>query len=528
MHPMKKIASLFSTCLLLPALSLAQFGRGSWTTFGGDPQRSGWNKTETDLTPENVKDLKLEWSVKLDNEPKALNGLTAPLVRATVATSKGVKDLVAVGGASNRVFVIDGDTGKIVWQKTLAIEGTPQRQESWLCPNALTATPVIGPAPRTESPGMFGQALYVLASDGKLHVFSLVSGEDILPPLPFAPAFAKMWSMNLENGVLYTTTSQGCNGVNSGIYALDLNDAGHKTYYFQAGKNGSGVWERGGAALTSDGKILVSTGDGPYDLQKNLIADSVMALSGKDLSLLDYFTPRNRSWMTKKDLDMGCIGPTVFKFKDWELAAAAGKEGVIFLLDTKSLGGADHGTPLFRSPLYTNAEVNFATKGFWGAFSTWEDAAGKRWLYAPAWGPPASDAKFTQSYGATPDGSLMAFQVELKAGKPVLTPVWNSLNLSLPTPGIIANGMVFVESDGDYGPQFGPNGNFLGTEQRLAKTGHAVLYALDATTGKVLFSSGDTIHGFSHFSAPTVGGGRVYVGTRDGTLYAFGLGIPQP
>ena len=116
------------------------------------------------------------------------------------------------------------------------------------------------------------------------------------------------------------------------------------------------------------------------------MADSVIALSAKDLKLTDYFTPRNRSWMTKKDLDMGSIGPTVFNFKNWELAAASGKEGVIFLLDTKSLGGADHHTPLYRSPLFTNEEINFAGKGFWGAFSTWEDAAGTRWLYAPAWG----------------------------------------------------------------------------------------------------------------------------------------------
>ncbi len=52
----------------------------------------------------------------------------------------------------------------------------------------------------------------------------------------------------------------------------------------------------------------------------------------------DYFSPRNRPWVTKKDLDMGSIGPTIFNFKNWELAAASGKEGVIFLLDTKSLG----------------------------------------------------------------------------------------------------------------------------------------------------------------------------------------------
>ena len=73
-----------------------------------------------------------------------------------------------------------------------------------------------------------------------------------------------------------------------------------------------------------------------------------------------------------------------------------------------------------------------------------------------------------------------------------------------------------------------PAAILLNVEDRKAKAGHAILYALDAATGDVLFTSGDTIHGFSHFSAFAVGGGRVYVGTEDGMLYAFGLGIPQP
>jgi len=524
-----RIANLLPVLLAFPMLSPAQYGRGSWTTFGGDPQRTGWNKTEPDLNPESVKHLKLEWSVKLDSEPKALSNLTAPLVRASISTAKGVKDYVIVGGASNKVFVIDGDTGKILWQKTLSTEGTPERRDSWLCPNGLTATPVIGPVPRTgdAAPG-FGQALYVLAGDGKLHAFNLVSGEDVLPPTPFVPAFAKMWSLNLVSGVLYTTTSQGCNGVKSGVYALDLNDAGHKISYFETGTNGAGVWGRGGPAVTSDGRVIIETGDGPFDPEKGLMADSVIALSPKDLKLTDYFTPRNRSWVTKKDLDMGCIGPTIFNFKDWELAVAGGKEGVIFLLDTKSLGGADHRAPLYRSPLFANEDVNFAGRGFWGAFSTWEDPAGTRWLYAPAWGPPTTATKFALQHGETPDGSVMAFKVDLEAGKPVLTPAWNSLNMAVPAPVIIANGIVFALSDGDSPAQFGDSGNILSVDDRKAKAGHAIVYALDAATGDVLFSSADTIRGFSHFSAPTVGGGRVYVGTEDGTLYAFGLGIPQP
>ena len=92
--------------------------------FGGDPQRTGWNKTETDLTPESLKRLKLEWSLKLPSEAKALTNLTAPLVRASVATSRGVKDLVVVGSASNKVFVIDSDKGKTF---SLKVKGSSDR-----------------------------------------------------------------------------------------------------------------------------------------------------------------------------------------------------------------------------------------------------------------------------------------------------------------------------------------------------------------------------------------------------------------
>ena len=107
-----RLAALVSLSLW-PLVAQAQFGRGSWTTFGGDPQRAGWNRTENELSTGNVKNLKLEWSVKLDSQPRELTGPTAPVVRATVATPRGVKDLVIVAGAADKVFVVDGYTGQI-------------------------------------------------------------------------------------------------------------------------------------------------------------------------------------------------------------------------------------------------------------------------------------------------------------------------------------------------------------------------------------------------------------------------------
>jgi len=521
-----RFATILFGALLFSGAASAQYSRGAWTTFGGDPQRTGWNKVETEITPENASKLKLEWSIKLDNAPLAMHGLTAPLTRAQIYTAKGVRDLVIVAGSSDKLFAIDSDTGKIYWQKTLASDGAPQRTPSWLCPNALTATPVLGPAPDGSAAG--AQALYVLASDGKLHAFNLISGEDLMPATKFLPPFSKMWSLNAVNGMLYSTTSQGCNGAASGVYGMDLSSADRKISYFQAGAPGSGVWGRAGVAVTSDGRVVFETGDGPYDPSKNLYSDSVIALAGNDLRLADYYTPANRAWITKKDLDMGNISPVVFPFKNWELIAASGKEGVIFLLDSKSLGGADHRTPLYRSPLMSNDEVNLGGKGFWGAFTTWEDSSGTRWLYAPAQGPPAADTAFPIKYGETPNGSVMAFKVELKDGRPVLTPAWNSVNMGLPTPSIVANGMIFVLADGDNPAQISPGGSMYSVAARIGMATHATLYVLDAATGKVLFSSGDTIKGFSHFSGIALAGGRIYVPTLDGTLYCFSQGSPLP
>jgi len=51
----------------------------------------------------------------------------------------------------------------------------------------------------------------------------------------------------------------------------------------------------------------------------------------------------------------------------------------------------------------------------------------------------------------------------------------------------------------------------------------AVLYALNGTTGKDLWSSGKTIAGALRGGGISIGNSQVYLGTVDGTLYAFGF-----
>ena len=79
--------------------------------------------------------------------------------------------------------------------------------------------------------------------------------------------------------------------------------------------------------------------------------------------------------------------------------------------------------------------------------------------------------------------------------------------MTAPLAPMILNGVVFAVSGG------GERGE------------PAVLYALDGVTGKELWSSGKTITSFVRGGGLSAGGSQVYLGTHDGTMYAFGYAI---
>lgn len=508
----KFLASALLSCSVLSA--------ASWLTFGGDPQRSGWAKDETAITKDSVKGLQLKWKLKLDNQPKELNSLTVPVVINPVYTNHGAETYVVVGGSSDNLFVVDADTGKLVWQKHFTNEAPaepPGREHDYFCPAALNDTPVIG---HTAA----GPTVYVISIDGKLHALNIVNGEDRFPPKQFVPPYSKNWSLNLSGEVLYTTISQGCGKAKSGVWAMDLKAPDRPVSFFQSDVFGGGIWGRGGAAIGTTGTVFAETGDGAFDPAAGKYADTFLALSAKDLKLLDYYTPANANYLTRKDLDMGNSTPVVFTYKGRELLVGSGKEGTLFLLDAKSLGGDSHRKPLFEAR-YTNQEADIAGRGFWGAFATWEDSKGARWVYAPAWGPMLPNAAaFPITNGPTSGGSIMAFKVEDKDGQPVLAPAWISHDMNVPEPPVVANGVVFAISSGEFTRQIKENGQLYTAQERVEKAvGNATLYAFDAETGKQLFSSEKIMPSFTHFGGLAVSDGRVYATTYDSTLYAFGV-----
>src|SRR6516162_11308247 len=128
---------------LWPSASLIA---GDWLTFGHDPQRTSWAFEETRLNPQNVSKMALAWKAKLKNEPYSLSALTAPVVASGISTVKGVRSVVYVAGITGTVFALDAESGEELWSHTfkyVVLPGKGGYQGTFLCPNGITATPVI-------------------------------------------------------------------------------------------------------------------------------------------------------------------------------------------------------------------------------------------------------------------------------------------------------------------------------------------------------------------------------------------------
>src|SRR5581483_94879 len=227
-----------------------------------------------------------------------------------VYTNHGAEEYVIVGGSSDNLYAIDAADGKLLWQKHFTNEVPPPTGTygSYFCPNALNDTPVIQPSPA-------GATVYVVSIDGKLHALNMVNGEDRFPPKQFVPAYSKNWSLNLSADVLYTTTSQGCGHAPSGVWAMDLKNPDNPVNFFRSGAYGAGIWGRGGASIGASGTVYAETGDGPFDPSAGKFGQTFLALSARDLKLLDYYTPANSLYLMRKDLDMGNSTPMVFTYK---------------------------------------------------------------------------------------------------------------------------------------------------------------------------------------------------------------------
>jgi outer membrane protein assembly factor BamB len=520
-HAFRMIAATLVAGALFTTMS--QPPAADWLMDGGDPQRSGWQPQETRLSRETAPQMRLLWRVPLDHQPRELHALHPGLIVGRVATAEGVKEIAVVAGVSDALYAIDVERGTVLWQQRFDRAFQPPRGArglTFLCPGGQTATPVIVAG---TSAGDY--VVYAVSWDGRLRAHDVATGATVAPPARFMPPNGKPYSLNVWRGVIYAATAQRCGENPDRVYAIDLRS--RRVTSFSA--SGGGMWGRRGVTLGADGRIYTGTGGGGFFPERQQYGQSIIAVrhdpvSGS-LSLADYFAPLNARWMTEHGLDMNVTGPA-FRFDGREYLAQSSKECRLWLLDTAALGGGDHRTPVDQTPLICNASASYESAGVWGALSTWEDAAGDRWIVTPFWGPKHPAFRAPVEHGAVDHGALAAFKLTRGPSGPRLSPAWISRDMDRAEPPVVANGVVFGYGSGESTRQRsrGPR-EVEGTAARIAEATHAVLYALDAATGAELWSSGREIRSWNHFSGLSIANGRVYIATYDGVVYAYGLPV---
>jgi outer membrane protein assembly factor BamB len=511
--------------LLIAAFATLLLWGTDYLADGPDNGRTGWVQDEKVFNTTNVKSMKPLWKIKLDSPPREMHNLFPPIVLSSVSTANGTKELAVTAGITDDLFAVDAATGQQVWRRHFdATFDTTSAGSSWLCPGGQTAVPVA------ENTGEGKYTIYALSWDGRLRQLNAADGKDLAAPLKFVPPNGKAYALNLYKNAVYVSTGQDCGGVPNNFYTLDL--ASHRTAVFSPA--GGGLWGRRGVAISANGTVYMGTGDGIFDPESGRLGNGIVAVrlnpEDKSLALQGFYAPNNANWLYKRDMDVN-VSPMAFDYQGKHFVVGTSKECRLWLLDGDHLGGDAHTTPLDRTDLICNDLANYQSAGVWGAMAAWRDAAGTQWIGVPFWGEVGQHFHAPIEAARPRNGGVAAFKLQHVAGKWKLVPAWISRDIRFAEEAVVANGVLFTYSNGEDTRQGLPERSWYesgppgrgGSVGRIANSTHIVAYALDAATGRELWSSGDEIKSFSHFSGLTAVNGKVYIPTFDGTLYCFGV-----
>jgi hypothetical protein len=304
-----------------------------WTRFGWDARRSNDDPNATGITAANVGSLarqQVHLPGTVDSSPIYLHG-----VKVRGATH----DAFFVTTTYGITLAIDAASGNILWRWT-----PPGYSKRAGTAQITTATPVADPSRKW---------IYAASPDGRIQKLTVASGHAVWRrTITKLPQFEKIASsLNFVNGRVIATT---------GGYIGDAPPyQGHVVVI--AAKNGrllhvwnslcskrhglmypptctpsdSAIWGRAGAVVVpGSGKLLVATGNGPWNGHDNW-GDAVLVLSSK-ARLVGNYTPTNTDVLNTQDIDLGSTSPVYLTSR---LIAQGGKDGKIRLLSLSRLRG---------------------------------------------------------------------------------------------------------------------------------------------------------------------------------------------
>jgi hypothetical protein len=522
---MRRLCAPLLTSILL-ALVVATPALGAEATNSGENLRTGWYPEASSITPELVSGGSFGqlWSAPVEGQVYA-----QPLL---------ADGTLLVATEEDNVYGMDPASGAVKWSRSL---GNAWNASEIGCGDlaptiGVTATPVID-----EETGIayLTHKAYVSGDSGPVRWYmdaldvatgaeqpgfpvELSGSAQNAPGQSFEPETElQRPGLLLLEGVVYAAFGSDCDTPPWQGWVFGVSTAGtiRARWSTEVEGSGAGIWQSG-AGLTSDepGSILLATGNGPVPEAPTLgseppgsLGEAIVRLRVQpdgSLEATDFFAPYNAAELDSWDADFASGGVTGLPNAYFgtptipHLAVAVGKDGYVYLLDRDDLGGIGEGSDGSDDVVQRIGPYG----GVWSRPGVWPGEGG--WVYIPtasagnSAGGSAGNLR-VYSYGlsgsGTPSLSLQGTSSDafgFSSSAPIITSEGT-------TPG---SALVWVI--------WAPNGTGEGAQLRA--------YDPIPVDGQPVLRWSAPIGTSAKFATPGVGAGRLYVGTRDGHVLAFG------
>jgi hypothetical protein len=521
--------ALRSVCLVVAVLG----GQGCGGSHRIEPQRQAQLITSSGAITATADDMRTGWYPNQPSlSPGAVSGggfgrlwsrvLPLNANEQVFAQPLVVDNTIFVATEENDIYSLDADTGAVLASRAL---GPAWASANVACNDlnpdiGITGTPVIDNNSKTayffskewqgsqSNVSWFAHAVDVFTLAEKPNFPVLIQGTASNVPITFS-AFRESQrpALLLLNGVIYAGFGSHCDGGNYQGFVVGVSTSGTITTLFATtASRGNGVW-MSNAGMMSDGpgRLFFATGNGftattesPQSAPSVELNEAVVRLnvSGTPFAA-DFFSPFNRTTMDMADTDFGAGGPVGLPSAQFgtpthpNLAIIAGKSGTMYLLDRDNLGGFKQGAS--GADAVVSAVPAPAT---WSKPGVWPGDGG--YVYVVGSFATMRAYKYGLNGSGVPQFSNVAGTSDsfgFSSGAPIVTSDGTTSGSAL----------VWVTfTTGSYG------------------TGQLRAYDAVPAGGALTLRYSDTYGTSAKFSSPGVGNGRLYVGTGDGRVVAYG------
>ncbi len=507
-------------------------GAGNVTTAGYSNLRDNWDPNEPALSQATV------------HSSTFGQLFSARLKGAIYAQPLVYENTVIATTEEAYAYGLNPSTGAIIWSRSF---GKPFKAATIGCSDlkpdlGSTSTPVIDAETGTmylttrleTGKGLAGgrwylQALSATTGAEKPGFPVPIQGTPYnTPGVPFNESFEMQRpGLLLLNGVVYVAFASDCDitpyrGI---VVGMSAETGAITTMWSDESGVGTdensqaGIWQSGGG-LVSDlpGRIVLATGNGvspqpaPSGKPPATLSESVLSLDIAESGQIapdQFFAPSDAPTLDQNDEDLGSGGPIALPSETFgtkahpHLLVEDGKDGRVFLIDAENMGGYRQGPGEGNAVLQELGPFN----GVWGHPAAYGGQGG--WVYVLE----SSGGGFLRalSYGLSGTGlpqlssaGTSAESFGYTSGSPLVTSNGT-------TPGSAVVWVVYASGSTESG---------AGAQLRA--------YAATPTEGTLPLLWSGKIGKGSKFAVPTAYEGRVYVGTRNGRLLAFGPSSDAP